>query len=165
MMRLRPGRGLAQNMSAVVSALLTERQWNGDELARTIGRSSNYMAKRLRGDEAFDLDDVDAIATAFSVPTARLTSDVWVSPQTLDQLPLNTVIIDEGGLARQAHFSSNGENFWAEAGDGDIELSSTELLTHLRNCGVPGYVTVLWGPKDDTVTAQARANAATAIQR
>jgi hypothetical protein len=67
----------------------------------------------------------------------------------LDQLPLGSVILDAGGMARQIHAATCGENWWSEAGTGvEHDLTSTDLIRQFDRDGVSRQVVVLWAPTD-----------------
>lgn len=66
---------LARAVSADVRARLGAERRSGKWLAEQIGLSQNYVAKRLRDEAPFNLDDLAAIAEAFGIaPTAWLDS-------------------------------------------------------------------------------------------
>ena len=68
--------GTAQRLSTAVAeevrVWMTRRRVNGAGLASAIGRSQAYVSRRLTGDTAFDLDDLERIAVALDVPVKRL---------------------------------------------------------------------------------------------
>jgi transcriptional regulator with XRE-family HTH domain len=59
-------------MAAVVRSLLEERGWSGRQLARETGINQASVARKLREESPFDLDDVHAIAQAMSVDLVDL---------------------------------------------------------------------------------------------
>ena len=66
---------LARAVSADIRARLGAERRSGKWLAEQIGLSQNYVAKRLRDEAPFNLDDLAAIAEAFGIaPTAWLDS-------------------------------------------------------------------------------------------
>lgn len=66
---------LARAVSADIRARLGAERRSGKWLAEQIGLSQNYVAKRLRDEAPFNLDDLAAIAEAFDIaPTAWLDS-------------------------------------------------------------------------------------------
>ncbi len=69
---------LARAFSAEIRALLVRRQptMSGLKLAGLIGMSQNYIAKRLRDEYPFTLDDVAAICTALDEPFTELSKRV-----------------------------------------------------------------------------------------
>lgn len=66
---------LARAVSADIRARLGAERRSGKWLAEQIGLSQNYVAKRLRDEAPFNLDDLAAIAEAFGIaPAAWLDS-------------------------------------------------------------------------------------------
>ena len=66
-----PGR-LSRAVSAEIRAELARQRVTVVELAARIGRSQNYLSKRLRDESALTIDDVEAICRALSVPYGAL---------------------------------------------------------------------------------------------
>jgi transcriptional regulator with XRE-family HTH domain len=68
--------GTAQRLRVAVAeevrVWMTRRRVTGAGLASAIGRSQAYVSRRLTGDTAFDLDDLERIATVLDVPVNRL---------------------------------------------------------------------------------------------
>ncbi|WP_170861204.1 helix-turn-helix domain-containing protein [Trujillonella endophytica] len=58
---------LSAAVAAVVRSLLSDRGWSGRQLARETGINQATVARKLREDSPFDLDDLQAIARALSV--------------------------------------------------------------------------------------------------
>lgn len=48
------------------------RRMSAVQLGRSIGKSQSYMSRRLTGETAFDLDDLEAIARALNVAVPDL---------------------------------------------------------------------------------------------
>lgn len=63
---------LRELVAEEVRALLARRQMTGADLAGRIGRSPMYVSRRVRGEVAFDLDDLQRIAEVFGVTPADL---------------------------------------------------------------------------------------------
>jgi transcriptional regulator with XRE-family HTH domain len=63
---------LSAAVAAVVRSLLEERGWSGRQLARETGINQASVARKLREESPFDLDDVHAIAQAMSVDVGEL---------------------------------------------------------------------------------------------
>ena len=63
---------LSAAVAAVVRSLLSERGWSGRQLARETGINQASVARKLREDSPFDLDDLHAIAQAMSVDVVDL---------------------------------------------------------------------------------------------
>lgn len=65
-------RQLRETVAEEVRALLARRRLNGAKLAAAIDRSEMYVSRRLRGETAFDLDDLDRIARVLDVEVVDL---------------------------------------------------------------------------------------------
>jgi len=65
-------RQLRELVAEEIRALLARRRLNGAKLAETIGRSEMYVSRRLRGETAFDIDDLEAIAKVLGVQVKAL---------------------------------------------------------------------------------------------
>lgn len=63
---------LREGVAEEVRALLARKRLSGAKLAQTIGRSEMYVSRRLRGETAFDLDDLERIAAALGAPIGAL---------------------------------------------------------------------------------------------
>lgn len=55
-----------------IRVLLARRRMSASELARRTGMTQPYMSRRLTGEIAFDVDDLDLIATVLEVNVADL---------------------------------------------------------------------------------------------
>ena len=55
-----------------IRVLCARKGVSGSALARAIGRTQSYMSRRLTGEVAFDLDDIQDIAGFFGVDPAAL---------------------------------------------------------------------------------------------
>lgn len=64
------GPSLRDRVAEEVRVALTRRRMSGAELARQLGRSQTFVQKRLDGRQAFDIDDLEAVAHVLDV-------DVW----------------------------------------------------------------------------------------
>jgi transcriptional regulator with XRE-family HTH domain len=65
---------LSAAVAEVVRSLLSDRGWSGRQLARETGINQASVARKLRQDSPFDLDDLHAIAQALSVDLTDLIS-------------------------------------------------------------------------------------------
>jgi transcriptional regulator with XRE-family HTH domain len=65
---------LSAAMADVIRSMLSERGWSGRQLARETGINQASVARKLREDSPFDLDDLHAIAQALSVDLTDLIS-------------------------------------------------------------------------------------------
>lgn len=63
---------LADSVAAEVRAHLARRQLTGTALATAIGKSEMYVSRRLRGEVAFDLVDVEQAANFLGIAVADL---------------------------------------------------------------------------------------------
>lgn len=63
---------LADSVAAEVRAQLARRQITGASLANAIGKSEMYVSRRLRGDIAFDLVDVEQVARFLGIAIVDL---------------------------------------------------------------------------------------------
>jgi hypothetical protein len=63
---------LRERVAEEVRALLARRMMTGADLAAAIGRSPMYVSRRVRGEVAFDLDDMERLAGVFGVEVADL---------------------------------------------------------------------------------------------
>lgn len=55
-----------------IRVLLARRRMSASELARRIGQTQPYLSRRLTGDVALDVDDLDKIAQVMGVEPAAL---------------------------------------------------------------------------------------------
>ena len=65
---------LSAAMADVVRSLLAERGWSGRQLARETGINQATVARKLREESSFDLDDLQAISQAMSIDLVDLVS-------------------------------------------------------------------------------------------
>ena len=65
---------LSTAVADVVRSLLVERGWSGRQLSRATGIHQATVARKLREESPFDLDDLQAIAQAMSVDLLDLIS-------------------------------------------------------------------------------------------
>jgi transcriptional regulator with XRE-family HTH domain len=79
-----------------IRALLARRKITASELARRLHVSQPYISRRLTGDTAFDVDDLDRIAAELDVDIADL-----FPPRRQGRL------ITTGGAARQGQATNN----------------------------------------------------------
>lgn len=63
---------LRERVAEEVRALLARKMMTGAELAEAIGRSPMYVSRRVRGEVAFDLDDMQRLAEVFGVEVNAL---------------------------------------------------------------------------------------------
>jgi transcriptional regulator with XRE-family HTH domain len=63
---------LRERVAEEVRALLARKMMTGADLATAIGRSPMYVSRRLRGEVAFDLDDMERLADVFGVGVSDL---------------------------------------------------------------------------------------------
>lgn len=65
---------LARAVAAEVRAEMARQEMTGIELSRVTGLSNNYLARRLRGEFPFTLNDLEPVASALRVSPAELFS-------------------------------------------------------------------------------------------
>jgi transcriptional regulator with XRE-family HTH domain len=65
-------RALRSHVAEEVRVGLARRRMSGVELARRIGKSHTYVWRRLTGETAFDLDDIERIAAVLGVDAVDL---------------------------------------------------------------------------------------------
>lgn len=63
-----------------VRVAMARKRINGARLASVIGRSQAYLSRRLTGETAFDVDDLERIADALGVPVVDLLPSDKVRP-------------------------------------------------------------------------------------
>lgn len=63
---------LRESAAEEIRVLLARRKISGSELARKVGVTQPYMSRRLNGEVAFDLDDLEQIALALDVEVTDL---------------------------------------------------------------------------------------------
>lgn len=63
---------MRQRVAEEIRVMLARRRMSGSELARQIGASQPYVSRRLTGEIAFDVDDLEAIAAALEVTPVQL---------------------------------------------------------------------------------------------
>jgi transcriptional regulator with XRE-family HTH domain len=87
-----------------VRATMARRRVSGVALARRLGKSQPWISRRLVGDVAFDLDDLEAIATALDVPVAQLlgnaVTDSYRQPLTDVTRRVDRPVISDKGDAK-----------------------------------------------------------------
>lgn len=59
-----------------VRSWMARRRLSGVRLAQQIDRTQAYVSRRLTGEVAFDVDDLERIAQALDVPVARLFGEI-----------------------------------------------------------------------------------------
>lgn len=69
---LDPPGAIAKATSAEIRAEMARLRVTGHELARAIGKSQNFLAKRLRDELPFTINEVDSIAIALGTTYERL---------------------------------------------------------------------------------------------
>lgn len=65
-------RPLRESTSEEIRSLMARRRVTGVTLAARIGRSQSYVSRRLTGDTAFDVDDLERIALVLGVGVHEL---------------------------------------------------------------------------------------------
>ena len=62
---------LAESVAEEVRAVMARRRMSGQKLARLIGKSQAYLGRRLSGEVAFNVSDLEQLAGALEVPVAH----------------------------------------------------------------------------------------------
>lgn len=62
-----------------VRAEMARKRMTGRELSRLTGKSQPYWSRRLTGDVALDVDDLDAVAALLDVPMTVFFRDIGVN--------------------------------------------------------------------------------------
>jgi transcriptional regulator with XRE-family HTH domain len=71
--QMTPPRGrLREHVAEEIRVLLARRKMSGAELARRTGIKQSTMSRRMTGETAFDMDDLEAIATALEIEVSDL---------------------------------------------------------------------------------------------
>ena len=63
---------MRERVAEEVRSLLARRRMSASELARQLETTQRYMSRRLTGETAFDVDDLDRIATVLGVQVTDL---------------------------------------------------------------------------------------------
>jgi len=63
---------LREVVASELRAILARKRISAAELARRVGWSQSYMARRVDGRAAMDVDDLEAVAKALDVPVRAL---------------------------------------------------------------------------------------------
>jgi len=92
---------LKQSVAEEIRALLGRRNMSRLELAKRIGRSHTYMWRRLSGETAFDVDDLQKIAAVLGVSVNDLLprNTFWKTREPLGERVVATV--GEARIPRQ----------------------------------------------------------------
>jgi DNA-binding Xre family transcriptional regulator len=63
---------LRESIAGEIRVAMVRRQVTGVTLAQALGKSQAYVSRRLSGDTAFDVDDLETIAATLGVKVADL---------------------------------------------------------------------------------------------
>lgn len=63
---------LRETIAAEIRVAMVRRQVTGTALAAALGKSQAYVSRRLSGDTAFDVDDLETIAATLQVKVADM---------------------------------------------------------------------------------------------
>ncbi|MDG4756311.1 helix-turn-helix transcriptional regulator [Micromonospora sp. WMMD710] len=63
-----------------IRVLLARQRISASKLARTLGMTQSYLARRMSGDTAFDVDDLARIANVLGVTVVDLLPSAKVRP-------------------------------------------------------------------------------------
>ncbi len=82
---------LREKTAEEIRALLGRRRMSGSELARRTGMKQPYLSRRMTGELAFDLDDLEIIARELNVTVTELLGGD--SQHTVADLPLTEGLV------------------------------------------------------------------------
>lgn len=85
-----PGGRLRERTAEEIRVILARRRMSAAELARRTGIKQSTMARRMVGETAFDLDDLEVIANALGVKVSDLIRDADKGPQDIAPYPALT---------------------------------------------------------------------------
>ena len=71
---------MRERVAEEIRVLLARRRMSASELARQAGMTQPYISRRLTGEIAFDVDDLDKIAVALGVKPADLLGPIADKP-------------------------------------------------------------------------------------
>jgi len=77
---------LSLRIAEEIRVLLVRRRWNPTRLSRELGVSQTYVWRRLSGETAFDVDDLERIAEVLQVDVLALLPD-YARKTTRDCVP------------------------------------------------------------------------------
>jgi len=78
---------LQERVAEEIRALLARRQISARQVAHALGWTDVYISRRLNNRTAFDLHDLEAIASALEIPIGALFGQREESPQLLSTVP------------------------------------------------------------------------------
>lgn len=91
---VKPGQ-LRERTAEEIRALLGRRRISGAELARRTGMKQPYLSRRMTGELAFDLDDLEVIARELGVSVLDLLGGKGVQPTVPDVAVAERLILDQ----------------------------------------------------------------------
>lgn len=92
MTQAEPGQRLREGVAEEIRSLMARRRISGVRLASEIGRTQAYVSRRLVGEVAFDVDDLERIARVLGVSVqALLPNDPTSRVLTVPTSPVGTV--------------------------------------------------------------------------
>lgn len=114
-----------------VRALMARRRMSGVQVAKAIGRSQAYMWRRLSGETAFDIDDLEALARVLDVDVT-----------SLFPTQMTAYAQSGGGMYKPDYFRSTGPS------RAHLALRALRAhIAHLSRCGhcVTDSAYLMWG--------------------
>src|SRR6185295_15650483 len=92
---------LREQVAEEVRALLARKMKTGADVAAAIGKSPMYVSRRVRGEVAFDLDDIQKIAEVLEVEIGDLFPDrEGRSNRNFDHAPAERLVtVGQGSVA------------------------------------------------------------------
>ena len=114
---------LARAVSAEIRARLAAQRTSGKKLAETVGLSQNYIAKRLRDEAPFTIDDIELIVEALNIEvgTARFIADADARQEELIWQSMMDESTKLSERARKVDFPSQPPEFELAASDHEFE--------------------------------------------
>lgn len=78
---------LRERAAEEIRVILARRRMSAAELARRTGMRQQNLSRRMTGETAFDLDELEVIANALGVKVSDLVSDADTGPQDIARYP------------------------------------------------------------------------------
>lgn len=82
-----PPQRLRERAAEEIRVILARRRMSAAELARRAGLKQPYVSRRMTGETAFDLDDLEVIANALGVKVSDLIRDADTGGQDIARYP------------------------------------------------------------------------------
>ena len=82
---MEPADAHSRAFSEVFRAHMGRQRLSGKVLAAKAGVSQNYLAKRLRDEVSFNVNDIEILAKALQLPLTNLTAEVAATVERMNQ--------------------------------------------------------------------------------